>query len=94
MLRELLRIVESAGGAISLTELSRRLGVDAAALDGMLDFWVRKGRLRLDTASGMACAATDGDKAVGMCGSCSGATGCPFMARLPRAYRVIPLESR
>ena len=52
MLRELLRLVETAEGPISLSDLARQLGVDAAVLDGMLQHWVRKGRLVVEGGSG------------------------------------------
>ena len=52
MLRELLRLVETAEGPISLSDLARQLGVDAAVLDGMLQHWVRQGRLVVEGGSG------------------------------------------
>ena len=83
MLRELLRLVETAEGPISLTDLARQLGVDAAVLEGMLQHWVQKGRLVVDgRASVAACASMGG------CGSCAGVTSCPFVARLPVTYRL------
>lgn len=90
MLRELLRLIESANGPMTLSELSRRLDVDAGALEGMLDHWVRKGRLKI---GGGAAAACSGKNVAGdFCGSCSGASSCPFMARLPRSYSVVRLN--
>lgn len=85
MLRELLRLIETTGGPITVAELSRRLGIDPGALEGMLEFWARKGRLVVD--GGAACS---GSCMAGSshCGGCSGAAGCPFMARLPRSYSV------
>lgn len=104
MLRELLRLVETAEGPISLTDLGRQLGVDAAVLDGMLQHWVRKGRLVVDGAGGQGCRGA-GEKSslaspllspapplpcspASGCGSCSGMASCPFVARLPVTYRV------
>lgn len=46
MLSQILGELESAGGAIDLNELSRRLGVQRSALEGMIETLVRKGRLR------------------------------------------------
>jgi len=85
MLRDLLRLVEMAEGPISLADLSRQLGVAPAALEGMLEHWVRKGRL---TVSGGAAAASCGSCA-GHCGSCAGAVNCPFVARLPKSYLIV-----
>ena len=91
MLRELLRLVETAGGPISLTALSQQLGVDAAVLDGMLQHWVRKGRLVMDGGAAMACS-HGGGCMPGGCGSCAGLTSCPFVARLPVTYRLTSHE--
>ena len=87
MLRELLRLVETAEGPISLAELSRQLGVDAAVLDVMLLHWVLKCRLGIDGRSARACA-NGGGCMPGGCGSCAGLTHCPFVARLPVTYRL------
>ena len=87
MLRELLRQVETAEGPISLTDLARQLGVDAAVLDGMLQHWVQKGRLVVDGRSS-AAACAGGCASMGGCGSCTGVAACPFVARLPVTYRL------
>ena len=87
MLRELLRLVETAEEPISLTDLARQLGVDAAVLDGMLQHWVQKGRLVVDGRSS-AAACAGGCASMGGCGSCTGVAACPFVARLPVTYRL------
>lgn len=91
MLRQVLQTVEATGGPITLSELSRRLDIDAGVLAGMLEHWARRGRLTLDGGSACACAGGGG------CGSCSGATACPFVARLPRTFIALqaiqPMES-
>ena len=88
MLRDLLRLVETAEGPISLADLGRQLGVDAAVLDGMLQYWVRKGRLVMDGRAGSVACSGGCTSMGGGCGSCSGVASCPFMARLPVTYRV------
>jgi hypothetical protein len=88
MLREVLRLIETAGGPLTVTELSRRLGIDPGALEGMLEFWAHKGRLVVDGGTAAACSGSCMAGASG-CGGCSGAAGCPFMARLPRSYSVV-----
>ena len=111
MLRELLRLVETAEGPISLTHLARQLDVDVAVLDGMLQYWVRKGRLIVEGAGEQGCGGAGARKGpanmssspapllpcspAGGCGSCSGMTSCPFVARLPVTYRAntIPLTA-
>ena len=45
MLRQVLETLEQAQGPIPLDELSRQLGIEHSALEGMVSFWVRKGRL-------------------------------------------------
>ena len=87
MLRELLRLVETAEGPISLSDLARQLGVDAAVLDGMLQHWVKKGRLVVDGRSS-AVTCEGGCASMGGCGSCAGVASCPFIARLPVTYRL------
>ena len=85
MLLRVLRAVENADGPITLTELSRRMSIDPGALEGMLAYWAQRGRLVVEGRSAAACAggcATAGCA----CGSCAGLSGCPFSARLPRAY--------
>ncbi len=46
MLSRILEELREAKGPLDLNEMSRRLGVERRALDGMLQFLVRKGRLR------------------------------------------------
>jgi len=65
VLQQVLREIESARGPVDASALSRKLGVEQSALEGMLQFWVRKGRLRerpicvtLPTCAGGACGAT------------------------------------
>jgi hypothetical protein len=54
-LREVLTAFEQ-GGPMSLAEMSRRYEVDPAVLEDMIQFWVRKGRLR-DACNAGGCAA-------------------------------------
>jgi hypothetical protein len=81
-----LHAVETAQGPLDLNELSRRLDVDRGVLDGMIAFWVRKGRLVDDAATAgqaaVACAAHG-------CGrSCPSAPACPFTVKLPRTISL------
>jgi hypothetical protein len=52
MLHRVLSELESAEGAVDLGEMAQRLGVERTALEGMIEFWVRKGRLRSDRPPG------------------------------------------
>ena len=46
MLSQILRIFEESTGPMDLNELSRRLGTDRSALEGMLGLLVRQGKLK------------------------------------------------
>jgi hypothetical protein len=86
-LRQVLTIFEQADGALSMAHIARELGISTAQLEGMLQYWVRKGRIRevVDSPSG--------------CSSCGVKGECPFVMALPRSYElaadddgVIPVE--
>ena len=83
LLHQVLDEIEAANGPLTVNELGRRLDVDASALAPMIEFWVRKGRLRdEDTAvtEEAACA-------TGACGTtCAGANSCVYIARMPHSY--------
>ena len=83
MLWRVLQEVERAQAPLELNELSRRLEIDRSVLDGIIEFWVRKGRLVEDAgaASGFVCAPQG-------CGSCSGPQGCPFVMKMPRTISL------
>ncbi len=90
MLHQILHEIERANGPMTLNELSRRLNIEASALQGMIEFWVRKGRLRDDEAAvNEATACTSGS-----CGdNCFGLSACPFTAKMPRSYSItLPVE--
>ena len=81
MLSQVLRQMQAAQGTLRLNELAARLNVEPSALEGMIAFWVGKGRLNPvsiegDTAN---CAAP-------CVGNCPGATQCPFVAKMPRMW--------
>ncbi|MBN1177503.1 MAG: helix-turn-helix domain-containing protein [Dehalococcoidales bacterium] len=46
MLAEILKAFEQTGGPLDLKGLSRRLGTERSALEGMLETLVRQGKLR------------------------------------------------
>ncbi len=87
MLSQILHEITSAREPVSLSVLSHKLGIERSALEGMLAYWVRKGRLRNDDkpveAADAACTS-------GSCGSfCPSVSGCPFIAKMPRTYSVV-----
>lgn len=80
-LRQVLSAFES-GRPLALTQLARELGVSPVQLEDMLQYWVRKGRLREVDSSGP-------------CGSCGLNDGaCAFVVELPRSYELVtPAEA-
>ncbi|HEC24099.1 MAG TPA: hypothetical protein ENI95_14395 [Chloroflexi bacterium] len=73
-----LEAIEEADGPVSVAQLARELGIEAGAVEGMIDFWARKGRLHLldDAACNTQCA------------SCRLQGSCPLLSYAPRRYRV------
>ena len=86
MLQQVLREIRSAGGTINLNELAGKLNIEPSALEGMIQFWIRKGRLKeTDVArqpAGQAC-----DIASCTC-SCPGPQGCPYIMAPPRTLSI------
>lgn len=77
-LRQVLDYFDGQPGAIALPALARTLNLDRALVQEMLEYWVRKGRLR-EVAQPSSCT------------TCGGATGCPFIMALPRCYERVPI---
>ncbi len=84
MLKRVLQEVEATNGPIHTAELSRRLGIERGALEGMIAYWVRKGRLLDGEEAGQVCS-----PAAGHCGTtCSGVANCVFIAKMPKSYSL------
>ncbi|WP_129629752.1 FeoC-like transcriptional regulator [Candidatus Oscillochloris fontis] len=78
MLHQVLDAFEQSQGPVSLDELSRQLGIERSALDGMIAFWVRKGRL-IESGGQTVCASA------GSSCTCSAYPGgCVFSSATPR----------
>lgn len=75
-LRAVLTAFERSEEPLSLAQLAADLSVAPAMLEGMIDFWVRKGRLRETSASANVCA------------SCSHGDSCPLVIQMPRRYEL------
>lgn len=83
MLREVLHAIETADGPVHVATLSQRLGIERTALEGMIAYWVRKGRLQESEAAAVSAPSCN------HCGpSCAGVHDCPFVARMPKSYTV------
>jgi hypothetical protein len=85
VLKQVLQEIESSHGPLSLDDLSRQLGVERGALEGMIAFWVRKGRLKEDYAAALQglCPGAECDS------TCSGAESCRWMTNLPRSFSLL-----
>ena len=85
MLYQVLAELEQAHGPVLVKDLGQKLNIDTGVLMGMIEFWVRKGRLCDDDAiaeEGIACAG-------GGCGDhCSGLSECIFVAKMPKTYSI------
>ena len=89
MLKAVLAAIEAAAGPITVRALSVELGIELSALQGMIAYWVQKGKLQTDS-NGPAISPTC---TVSSCSaSCSGTESCHFVAKMPRTY-TIPLQS-
>ncbi len=83
MLQQVLQEIEQAHGPLSLGDLAHKLGVDRGTLEGMLTFWVRKGRIVVSDGAAQTCTTGSG------CGSCGSNTGCPFAGTTPRTFALV-----
>ncbi|MCE5209091.1 MAG: FeoC-like transcriptional regulator [Chloroflexi bacterium] len=66
MLMQVLKEIENSHGAIRMDVLSRKLGIDPSVLEGMVEHWVRKGRIQRLQQDDLLCSAK----------ACQ--DGCPF----------------
>lgn len=84
MLHRVLQEIEAAPGSINLNELSRKLSIERSALDGMIAYWVRKGRLKNDINEQAACSLASCSSGK----SCGSPQGCPFVMQMPQTYTL------
>lgn len=83
MLKQVLYEIETARGPITVRALSQKLAVGADAIEGMIQFLVRKGLLQDDDNA--ANCNTDS----GACTSSSCETSsCVFIAKMPKTYSI------
>lgn len=81
MLTQILSLLERHTGGLGAREISRQLHIQPAALEGMLELLVRKGRLiRLCAASAA-------------CGHCPLRSDCNLLAGQNVRYVVMPYRS-
>jgi len=75
-LSRLLISIEESSGAISIPALAAALDLSPTRVENMVEFWVRKGRIRLSSPL------TD-------CGSCSSQGDCPFILEMPKTFELV-----
>ena len=59
MLMQVLKEIENSHGAIRMDALSSKLGIDPSVLEGMVEHWVRKGRIQRMGQDDLLCGASD-----------------------------------
>lgn len=75
-LRDVLTAFEQSNGAVSVQRLSHQLDISPPVLEEMIQFWVRKGKVR-----------ETGDSET--CNTCGSARGCPFIMNMPRRFELV-----
>jgi len=91
MLNRVLHEISQTKESIPLTALGQKLGIEQGALEGMLMYWVCKGRLKVDDDQVEKMGEKDCSMG-GSCSACSGAATCPFIARVPKTYSLSVVE--
>jgi hypothetical protein len=84
MLIQILREMAATEGTLRLDEIASRLNMDASALEGMLAFWVSKGRVQMADgldSTAVPCGSGCGDE-------CTAAATCPLVGKIPRMFTV------
>ncbi|KXK13813.1 MAG: ferrous iron transport protein C [Chloroflexi bacterium OLB15] len=71
ILSQVLARFDNANEPLILAAMARDLEIDTGTLQSMIDYWVRKGELRVVSECGASCA------------SCYGSSGCPFVMSMP-----------
>lgn len=58
MLKQVLAEIEKSNGTVRMEVLSRKLGIDPAVLEGLVEHWVRKGRLQRMNQDDLLCSSS------------------------------------
>jgi hypothetical protein len=86
LLHQVLEEIKRNKGSLNMNELGDRLGVERSALEGMVAFWVRKGRLKDDEKEMSELLEVCGGCGSG--GSCPGPASCAFTIKPPRTFTL------
>ena len=81
MLSQVLHEIENLKSPITVRELSQKLRVEPNALDGMIEFLVRKGFIQNDDHT-TTCQTDSGVCSTSSCDT----TSCVFIAKMPKTY--------
>ncbi|MAU13343.1 MAG: hypothetical protein CL607_26225 [Anaerolineaceae bacterium] len=79
-LREVLNRFSDQSTPLSINQMARDMDLEPGVLHGMIDYWVRKGKLREISGSGEACT------------TCGVKGSCPFIVPMPRYYERVTDE--
>lgn len=75
-LRQILDYVEDSQGGTSLQQMARDLDLSISQAENLLDYWIRKGRLR-EIGPAPDCA------------GCPGGSSCSLMIDFPSTFQVV-----
>jgi hypothetical protein len=80
-LSQVLTAFEDNRGPLTMNQIAGSLDISIARLEGMIQYWVRKGKLRETIL-------------LSDCGTCGRGPGdCPFTIELPRTYELVTEDS-
>jgi hypothetical protein len=74
-LRQALTIFETTTAPLTLPQMARELDISVEQLEAMLQYWVRKGKLRESSGAGECC-------------GCSKSGDCAYVVAMPRSYEL------
>lgn len=75
-LKLVLEIFEETSRPLSLPEMARALNMEQGMLESMIEYWVRKGKIR------------EAGSTSGKCTLCGERTDCPFVIKMPRRFEL------
>ena len=76
-LKQVLTYFDDPTQSISINSIAQEMGITRGQVEGMIDFWVRKGYLRLGSISESTC------------GSCGVNGECPFAQNQVECYELV-----
>ncbi len=80
-LRQVLNRFADQNAPRSIKDMAREMSLEPGVLHGMIEYWVRKGKLREVNSGGETC------------NTCGIKSGCPFIVALPRYYELVDEET-